>query len=94
MELNYNRISEINTAKLESQLNTLKSYRAILEDIKAAQESNKETTSEDSVDINTKREALKHLKYEIYEEGHCSYLEEEITIAIQALEREIEREDG
>lgn len=37
----------------------------------------------------TKQEALESLKYEIYEEGHCSYIEEELDIAIEALEKQI-----
>ena len=37
----------------------------------------------------TKQEALESLKFEIYEEGHCSYIEEELDIAIEALEKQI-----
>ena len=37
----------------------------------------------------TKQEALKSLKFEVYEEGHCSYIEEELDIAIDALEKQI-----
>lgn len=37
----------------------------------------------------TKKEALKTLIYEIEEECHCSYLEEEIKIAIKALKKQI-----
>ena len=37
----------------------------------------------------TEKEALESLKYEVYEEGHCSYIEEELDIAIKALEKQI-----
>lgn len=37
----------------------------------------------------TVKEALESLKYEIFEEGHCSYIEEEMIIAIQSLEKQI-----
>jgi hypothetical protein len=37
----------------------------------------------------TKQEALESLKFEVYEEGHCSYIEEELSIAIEALEKQI-----
>ena len=34
-------------------------------------------------------EALKTLRYEIEEEGHCSYIEEEMKLAMNALEKQI-----
>lgn len=37
----------------------------------------------------TVQEALDSLKYELYEEGHCSYIKEELEIAIKALESKI-----
>lgn len=37
----------------------------------------------------TPKEAYESLCYEIYEEGHCSYIEEELDIAIKALEKQI-----
>lgn len=37
----------------------------------------------------TPKEAYESLCYEIYEEGHCSYMEEELDIAIKALEKQI-----
>lgn len=37
----------------------------------------------------TAKEALESLKFEVYEEGHCSYIEEEIGAAIAALEKQI-----
>ena len=37
----------------------------------------------------TAKEALESLKFEVYEEGHCSYIEEEIGVAIAALEKQI-----
>ena len=37
----------------------------------------------------TYKEALDSLRYEIDEEGHCSYIEEEIHIAMKALETQI-----
>ena len=40
----------------------------------------------------TKQEALESLKFEVYEEGHCSYIEEELDIAIEALEKQIPKQ--
>jgi len=37
----------------------------------------------------TYKEALKSLKYEVYEEGHCSYIEEELDLAMMALEMRV-----
>lgn len=37
----------------------------------------------------TYQEALDSLRYEIDEEGHCSYIEDEIHIAMKALEMQI-----
>lgn len=37
----------------------------------------------------TPKEAYESLCYEIYEEGHCSYIEEELDIAIKALKKQI-----
>lgn len=37
----------------------------------------------------TPKEALDSLRYEIDEEGHCSYIEDEIHIAMKALEMQI-----
>lgn len=37
----------------------------------------------------TQKQALESLKYEIDEEGHCSYIEEEIHIAMAALKKQI-----
>jgi hypothetical protein len=37
----------------------------------------------------TYQEALDSLRYEIDEEGHCSYIEDEIHIAMKALEKQI-----
>lgn len=37
----------------------------------------------------TPKEAYESLCYEIYEEGHCSYMEEELDIAIEALKKQI-----
>ena len=37
----------------------------------------------------TYEEAFKTLRYEIEEEGHCSYIEEEMKLAINALEKQI-----
>lgn len=34
-------------------------------------------------------EALESIKYELYEEGHCTYIEQELETAIKALERQI-----
>ena len=35
------------------------------------------------------QEALKTLTYEVDEEGHCGYIEEELHLAIKALEKQI-----
>lgn len=35
------------------------------------------------------KEALESLMFEVYEEGHCSYIEKEIGIAITALEKQV-----
>lgn len=35
------------------------------------------------------KEALESLKFEVFEEGHCGYIEQEITLAIKALEKQI-----
>jgi ribosomal protein S27AE len=35
------------------------------------------------------KEALESLKFEIFEECHCEYIEEEIKLAIKALEKQI-----
>lgn len=35
------------------------------------------------------KEALESLKFEVFEEGHCSYIEQELNIAIEALEKQI-----
>ena len=40
----------------------------------------------------TKQEAIESLKFEVYEEGHCSYIEEELDIAIEALEKQIPKD--
>lgn len=37
----------------------------------------------------TYKEALDSLKFEVYEEGHCSYIEEELDLAIKALEKQV-----
>ena len=37
----------------------------------------------------TAKEALESLKFEVYEEGHCSFIEEEIGLAIAALEKQV-----
>ena len=37
----------------------------------------------------TEKEALDSLKFEVFEECHCGYIEEELKIAIEALERQI-----
>lgn len=37
----------------------------------------------------TYKEALEQLKYEIEEEGHCSYIEDEMKVAFEALEKQI-----
>lgn len=37
----------------------------------------------------TYEEALKQLRYEIEEEGHCSFIEDEMKIAFEALEKQI-----
>ena len=37
----------------------------------------------------TPKEAFDSLRYEIDEEGHCSYIEDEIHIAMKALEKQI-----
>lgn len=37
--------------------------------------------------MNKYQEALETLKYEIYEEGHCSYIYDEIELAIEVLEK-------
>jgi DNA-directed RNA polymerase subunit RPC12/RpoP len=35
------------------------------------------------------REALESLRYEVYEEGHCSYIERELDAAIDALAKQV-----
>lgn len=35
------------------------------------------------------KEALESLKFEVFEECHCGYIEEEIKLAIKALEKQI-----
>ena len=35
------------------------------------------------------KEALENLKFEVFEEGHCEYIEQEIKLAIKALEKQI-----
>lgn len=37
----------------------------------------------------TVEEALETLRYEIEEEGHCSYIEDEMKVAFEALEKQI-----
>lgn len=37
----------------------------------------------------TYKEVLEQLKYEIEEEGHCSYIEAEMKVAFEALEKQI-----
>jgi ribosomal protein S27AE len=37
----------------------------------------------------TYEEALKRLRYEIEEEGHCSFIEDEIEVAFEALKKQI-----
>lgn len=37
----------------------------------------------------TYEEALKRLRYEIEEEGHCSFIEDEMEFAFEALEKQI-----
>ena len=37
----------------------------------------------------TEKEALDSLKFEVFEECHCGYIEEELKIAIEALEKQI-----
>lgn len=37
----------------------------------------------------TYKEAAESLRFEVYEEGHCGYIEEELTLAIIALEKQI-----
>lgn len=39
--------------------------------------------------MNKYQEALETLKFEVFEEGHCSYIEDEIKIAIEVLEKAI-----
>ena len=38
------------------------------------------------------KEALESLKFEVFEECHCGYIEEEIKLAIKALEKQIPME--
>ena len=40
----------------------------------------------------TEKEALDSLKFEVFEECHCGYIEEELKIAIEALEKQIAKE--
>ena len=35
------------------------------------------------------KEALDSLKFEVYEECHCSYIEQELDLAIKALEKQV-----
>ena len=37
----------------------------------------------------TEKEALDSLKFEVFEECHCGYIEEELKIAIEALEKQV-----
>ena len=37
----------------------------------------------------TYEEALNQLRYEVEEEGHCSFIEEEMKVAFDALEKQI-----
>ncbi len=37
----------------------------------------------------TEKDALDSLKFEVFEECHCGYIEEELKIAIEALEKQI-----
>ena len=37
----------------------------------------------------TYKKALDSLRYEVDEEGHCSYIEDEIHVAMEALEKQI-----
>ena len=37
----------------------------------------------------TFKEALDSLRYEVDEEGHCSYIEDELHVAMEALERQV-----
>lgn len=37
----------------------------------------------------TVEDALKNLRYEIEEEGHCSYIEDEMKVAFEAMEKQI-----
>lgn len=39
----------------------------------------------------TYKEALETLRYEIEEEGHCSYIEDEMQVAFKALEKQIQK---
>ena len=39
----------------------------------------------------TYKEALERLRYEIEEEGHCSFIEDEMEVAFEALEKQISR---
>ena len=40
----------------------------------------------------TEKEALDSSKFEVFEECHCGYIEEELKIAIEALEKQIAKE--
>lgn len=44
--------------------------------------------------MNKYKEALETLKYEVFEEGHCSYIENEISVAIEALEKAVPKKVG
>lgn len=35
------------------------------------------------------QEALETIKYEVDEEGHCGYIEDELRLAVEALEKQI-----
>ena len=37
----------------------------------------------------TVKEALEQLRYEIEEEGHCSYIEDEMMVAFKCMEKQI-----
>ena len=37
----------------------------------------------------TEKEALDSLKFEVFEECHCGYIEEELELAIEALEKQV-----
>ena len=37
----------------------------------------------------TVKEALKQLRYEIEEEGHCSFIEDEMKVAFECMEKQI-----